>query len=70
MTNQSKPSKSGTRPIEEFLTVTEVAAIFHVTKRTVRNWMKANYLSANRFGGVVRIARSEVARFVKSNRGL
>lgn len=44
------------------LTIKEFAAIFHVTKGTVLNWINAGRVKAIRIGTTVRIEQSEVDR--------
>ena len=51
---------------EEFFTVAEVASMAKVTTKTVRNWSRSGLLEASRFGGRVRISRTQLLLFMKS----
>lgn len=44
------------------LTVQQVADIFHVTRKTVYQWIKAGRIRVIRIGGVLRVEQSEVDR--------
>jgi excisionase family DNA binding protein len=44
------------------LTIQEVADYFHVTRKTVYNWILAGRLRVVRIGGTIRIEQSEVDR--------
>jgi len=44
------------------LTIQEVADIFHVTRKTVYNWIMAKRIKVIRIGGILRIEQSEVDR--------
>ena len=48
-----------------WLTVKDVAHLFQVTDRTVRNWLRAGLLVGSKLGGRVRIDPAEVRRFSK-----
>jgi excisionase family DNA binding protein len=63
-----EPLLSGTTLIDAapFLTVKEVALLFRVSERTVRNWIKNRQLETRRIGGVIRIARSELDRAMRA----
>lgn len=43
-------------------TIQEVADMFHVTRKTVYNWINAGRIKVIRIGGVLRIQKSEVER--------
>jgi excisionase family DNA binding protein len=43
-------------------TIQEVADMFHVTRKTVYNWINAGRVRIIRIGGVLRIEQSEVDR--------
>ena len=43
-------------------TIQEVADMFHVTRKTVYNWITAGRIRVIRVGGVLRVERSEVDR--------
>lgn len=47
------------------LTIKEFAAIFHVTKGTVLNWINAGRVKVVRIGATIRIEQSEVDRIKK-----
>lgn len=49
-------------------TISDVAECFHVATRTVRRWIKSGHLVAYRFGGVVRIAESDLRTFMAAYR--
>jgi excisionase family DNA binding protein len=51
---------------EEFLTVAEVAGRLRLNEQTVRNHIDAGKLPAFRIGRRVRVARSDLHRFVQS----
>ena len=44
------------------LTIQQVADDFHVTRKTVYNWIQAGRISVIRIGGVLRVEQSEVDR--------
>lgn len=44
------------------LTIQEVADLFHVTRKTVYNWILAGQLQVIRIGGTIRVEQSEVDR--------
>jgi len=43
-------------------TIQEVADLFHVTRKTIYNWINAGRVRVIRIGGVLRIEQSEVDR--------
>lgn len=47
------------------LTIKEFAAIFHVTKGTVLNWINAGRVKVVRIGTTIRIKQSEVDRIMR-----
>ncbi len=47
-----------------FLTVKDVAELFQVTERTVRNWIERGDLPVHRFGGVTRISPQNLDDFI------
>lgn len=51
-------------PPDELLTVTQVAEELHVTAPTVRQWVKSRRLPAVRKQRLIRVRRSELARFL------
>jgi excisionase family DNA binding protein len=51
-----------------FFTVAAVAAIFDVSVRTVRRWIKSGELVAHHFGAAVRIAESDLNAFIARQR--
>ena len=54
------------KPVDDvWLTVKDVARLFQVTDRTVRNWLRAGLLVGSKLGGRVRIDPAEVRRFSK-----
>jgi excisionase family DNA binding protein len=53
----------------KFFTIAEVAERLRVSTRTVRRWIKAGDLVAHRFGGVVRIAETDLRAFLALHRG-
>jgi excisionase family DNA binding protein len=52
----------------KFFTIAEVAERLRVSTRTVRRWI-AGDLVAHRFGGVVRIAETDLRAFLALHRG-
>jgi len=44
------------------LTIQQVADDFHVTRKTVYNWIHAGRIAVVRIGGVLRVEQSEVDR--------
>lgn len=44
------------------LTIQQVADIFHVTRKTVYNWINAGRLRVIRIGGVLRVQQAEIDR--------
>jgi excisionase family DNA binding protein len=57
----NKHSSSG--PVERHYTVAEVAEIYRVTTRTVRNWVNDEELRAWRKGRLIRIPQSALEEF-------
>ena len=49
-------------------TIQEVADIFHVTRKTVYNWINAGRMKVIRVGGILRVQKSEVER-IKNGAG-
>jgi len=47
------------------LTIQQVADIFHVTRKTVYNWILAGKLQVIRIGGTIRVEQTEVDRIKK-----
>ncbi len=47
----------------DWLTITNAAAHFQVSPRTIRNWIKHHLLRAHRYGRMYRIERLELRRF-------
>ena len=43
-------------------TIQEVADMFHVTRKTVYNWINAGRLRAMRVGGTLRVDQAEIDR--------
>jgi exodeoxyribonuclease V alpha subunit len=55
------------KPVDDvWLTVKDVARLFQVTDRTVRNWLRTGLLLGSKLGGRVRIDPAEVRRFSKT----
>lgn len=52
----------------QFFTIAEVAERLDVSTRTVRRWIRSGDLVAHRFGGVVRIAESDLRSFLAAHR--
>ena len=56
----------------EFLNIKEVAKYFKVSEMTIHRWIKKNGLRAYKFGSgktaTLRIAKSEVERFVENHK--
>lgn len=48
-------------------TVSEVAQIFRVTTRTIRNWIEKGIIKSVRVGWRVRVLDSEVKRILQNN---
>lgn len=48
-------------------TIQEVADMFHVTRKTVYNWINAGRIKVIRIGGVLRIQKSEVERIQRGD---
>jgi len=46
----------------DMLTIQQVADDFHVTRKTVYNWIQAGRIAVIRIGGVLRVEQSEVDR--------
>jgi len=44
----------------KFFTIAEVAERLHVAGRTVRRWIKSEYLVVHRVGGVVRVSEGDL----------
>jgi excisionase family DNA binding protein len=61
-------SRSVTAPTR-FFTINDVADWLSVSPRTVRRWISTGDLVVHRFGGVVRIAESDLRAFSAANRG-
>ena len=53
----------------DFFPIAEVAERLDVSTRTVRRWIESRELVAHRFGGVVRIAESDLRSFLAAHRG-
>jgi excisionase family DNA binding protein len=53
---------------DKFFTIAEVGEILHVSTRSVRRWISAGELRAHRFGGAVRISRTDLEIFVANCR--
>lgn len=56
--------------MDKYLTTTEVAEHFRVSKLTVYKWIEARELTAMRFGGKrsnYRISEKEVERFTRAH---
>ncbi len=53
---------------DNFLTIAEVADWLCVASRTVRRWIKSGELVAHHFGGVLRIAESDLKAFIARHR--
>lgn len=51
--------------VNDYLTLLDVAELFKVSVRTVRNWVKSKGLQPLKVGGLVRFERAEVERWVK-----
>jgi excisionase family DNA binding protein len=51
---------------EQYFTVNEVAEIYRVTPRTIRNWTDRGLLKAWRKDRLIRIPRSALDKFDKS----
>jgi excisionase family DNA binding protein len=74
--SRSRPRVTGERirprsagdPNQEFLTIREAAANFHVSTRTVRRWIEDGEIPAYRVGRIVRIARSDLEAFLARHR--
>ena len=49
-------------------TVKEVAKMFNVTERTVRNWMSKRKIQYIKIGGVVRISDEEIQKIKESTK--
>ncbi len=54
--------------VKRFLTIAHVAQIVGVSTRTVRRWVKCGDLVTHRFGGLVRVAESDLNAFIASHR--
>jgi excisionase family DNA binding protein len=79
--NSSNGRRTSTRPHRKthnsrsvaaptrFFTINDVADWLSVSPRTVRRWINAGDLVVHRFGGVVRIAESDLRAFSAAHRG-
>ena len=56
-------------PLVSPFTIAEVAERLRVSTRTVRRWIEAGDLVAHRFGGIVRIAETDLRAFLALHRG-
>jgi excisionase family DNA binding protein len=70
----SKPAspRAATRSVaapNRFFTINDVADWLNVSPRTVRRWINTGDLVVHRFGGVVRIAESDLRTFSAAHRG-
>jgi len=65
------PAADQHEPLEptKFFTIAQVAEMVGVSTRTVRRWIKRDELVAHRFGGVARIAESDLRAFFSRHRG-
>lgn len=64
----STAPRSGSRKMQTFVTVDQVADALNVSPRSVRRWIKTGRLIAHRFGGAVRIASADLAAFLAAHR--
>ena len=67
----SAPVRSGGRARRHqirFFTVSEVAEMLSVSTRSVRRWIGSGKLVAHAFGGVVRIAETDLRAFFALHR--
>ena len=58
----------GLPPLEPLLTIKDVAEVCVVNPKTVRRWIQSRQLVAIRLGRQWRIARKDLARFIRDNR--
>jgi excisionase family DNA binding protein len=56
-------------PEDPFHTTDDVAAIFHVSKWTVRHWITEGRITATKVGRRWLVKHSEVVRFANQNHG-
>jgi excisionase family DNA binding protein len=54
--------------IEQFLTIEDVAQRLRVDERTVHRWISDGKLVRHKFGRAVRIALSDLQRFIAQHR--
>ena len=62
-----KPGKSAAHALD-MLTVADVAGELSLSEKTIRRWIKDEFLHAHRLGRVVRIAREDLTAFVGRHR--
>jgi excisionase family DNA binding protein len=70
----SKPASTraasrGVAAHTRFFTINDEADWLKVSPRTVRRWISAGDLIVHRFGGVVRVAESDLRAFSAAHRG-
>lgn len=55
-------------PDNELMTVNEVAEYLRVDPNTVYIWLKADKLGSYKTGGVIRISREQLQKFMEAKR--
>jgi excisionase family DNA binding protein len=58
------------RPVARLRTIDEAAELLNVSPRTVRRAIESGDLTVHRIGRLVRIADSDIAAFLASNRSI
>jgi excisionase family DNA binding protein len=65
--NQNDVPEQASLPL---MTITEVAELFVVCERTVRNWVKEGLLHPIKIGGSLRFRRSEIEALLNKPTGM
>jgi excisionase family DNA binding protein len=59
---------NATAPISRFYTIANLALVFDVCTRTIRNWIDRGELRAYRIGGRIRISAADLQLFLEQRR--
>ena len=53
------------KKLQQHYKIKSVAELYDISEKTVRRWIRAGKLKANRIGGSIRIPRHEIEKFIK-----